>query len=61
MADHGEHTIGTRPEPTSGRTMYVATCTCGWESRPLSTAGMAAGAGAQHRDEPTRHFPSGSG
>jgi hypothetical protein len=35
------------------RTAFVVRCSCGWSSRQLSTAGMAAAASARHIEEPT--------
>jgi hypothetical protein len=35
------------------RTAFVVRCTCGWSSRQLSTAGMAASASARHVEDPS--------
>lgn len=45
------HEIGMRPSRERGRACFVATCSCGWESRSLTSSGMAAGAGGQHRED----------
>ena len=36
------------------RVRFVATCTCGWRSLPVTTAGMAGSAFDEHRADPTR-------
>jgi hypothetical protein len=28
---------------------FIAVCSCGWESRPMSSAGLAAAASDEHR------------
>ena len=35
------------------RTAFVVRCSCGWASRQLTTAGLAASASARHLDDPT--------
>jgi hypothetical protein len=37
-----------------GRVRFVATCTCGWRSTPVTTAGMAGSAFDEHRADPER-------
>ena len=48
------HAVTTETITTpGGRMAFVASCSCGWRSRHLTTAGMAGSVGARHRDEPT--------
>src|SRR5581483_8908256 len=50
-----EHDLTVVRPVLRGRSMtYIAECSCGWESRELSTAGMAQSARDAHVTEVTR-------
>lgn len=55
-----EHDLTVVRPVLRGRSMtYIAECSCGWESRELSTAGMAQSARDAHVTEVTREGAEG--
>lgn len=49
---HGRYDIGVQGDPRNAK--LVATCTCGWTSPALSSAGLAGASWDHHVDEVAR-------